>query len=172
MENASKALLIAGGVLIAIMVASLGVYFARTISAQSAKTYAQLEESKIAEFNQKFLKFNNEIRFEEINSSIKTYKTGSINIQDIATLIYLAKDSNRDNNLTDDMSPANPENDKSMYVTVQLNDAPVTNQNAEKLKHKDLTDMLNSQAGQNKLYSCEIEINSFTGYVNLIKIGY
>ena len=57
MENASKALLIAGGVLIAILVASLGVYFARKISEQSERIYQQLEESEISDFNQEIIKW-------------------------------------------------------------------------------------------------------------------
>ena len=41
MENASKALLIAGGVLIAILIATLWVYFARKIGDENARIYAQ-----------------------------------------------------------------------------------------------------------------------------------
>ena len=54
MENASKALLIAGGVLIAILILSVGVYLYTAFSNQS-KEYSQIiQDTELQKFNSKF----------------------------------------------------------------------------------------------------------------------
>jgi len=106
MENASKALLIAGGVLIAILVASLGVYFWESFSEQTARIAQQMENDRKTEFNQQFMKYNG---------------MSDLRIHDVITLINLAKDSNISNQLTNDMAPTTPEDTTSSYITVRLN---------------------------------------------------
>ena len=55
MENASKALLIAGGVLIAMIIASFGVYLYGVYHSHAENVMNRLTESQITEFNAKFL---------------------------------------------------------------------------------------------------------------------
>jgi len=158
MENASKALLIAGGVLIAMLVASLGVYFAKSFSEETARIYEQMESSKRTEFNQQFIAYDTagEVR---------------LSIQDVVSLINLAKDSNKKNELTDSMAPAVPADDTSMYVTVNINEKI----NIEKYSDNDINNLLNNEAKLNThtqtLYKCSIIRNKHTGYVNLIEIS-
>lgn len=57
MENASKALLIAGGVLIAMIIASFGVYLYGVYHAHSEKMLAVMSEKEVNEFNTKFLNY-------------------------------------------------------------------------------------------------------------------
>lgn len=57
MENASKALLIAGGVLIAMIIASVGVYLYGVYHEHAENVMNRLTESQITEFNAKFLAF-------------------------------------------------------------------------------------------------------------------
>lgn len=76
MENASKALLIAGGILIAMLVISIGVYlFANYIDLGSS--YEQnMQAKEIQEFNVDFIKFEGR---------------KDITIQEIVTLVNFAK---------------------------------------------------------------------------------
>lgn len=57
MENASKALLIAGGVLITMIVASFGVYLYGVYHDHSEKMLARMSEKEVSEFNAKFQVF-------------------------------------------------------------------------------------------------------------------
>ena len=57
MENASKALIIAGGVLIGILIMSLGVYLFMNFGATSAEIHKQVEEQQLVEFNTKFTSY-------------------------------------------------------------------------------------------------------------------
>lgn len=57
MENASKALLIAGGVLITMIVASLGVYLYSVYHEHSENMLAAMSEKEVTEFNSKFWSF-------------------------------------------------------------------------------------------------------------------
>jgi len=155
MENASKALLIAGGVLIAILVASLGVYFARNFAEQTSRLYQMMESSKKAEFNQKFMKYDG---------------STELNIQDVVTLINLAKNSNEKNELTS----ADKDNDDSLYVTVKINltnstfDSILDNAeqlDTEELLEKEMLEVLYTN------YKCNVTYNPKTGYINYVEIN-
>lgn len=80
MENASKALLITAAVLIAILIASLAVYLFTSMAENSASMYKRLEASEITEFNQNFLNYDDRT---------------DLTIQDVATIVNLAVDSNK-----------------------------------------------------------------------------
>lgn len=168
MENASKALLIAGGVLIAMLIASLGVYFARSYSEETARIYQQMENHKIAEFNQQFLKFEGV----------------DLNVQDVVSIINLAKDSNQRNQITE--APDNYLNTTSLYVRVNFNPSSVFDvsgdilidnsktyeiEYAEQFTDNILTKILNREIIKNIPYSCEITTNENTGYINYIEIN-
>ena len=55
MENASKALLMAAGVLIGILILSLGVYLFVSFSQHASQTYDQIKEDQINQFNSEFV---------------------------------------------------------------------------------------------------------------------
>ena len=80
MENASKALIIAGGVLVAILLLSLFSYMFTRMSNNTSNIVKIMEQSKIREFNQQF--FNYEGR-------------DDLTIQDIATMVNIANDNNK-----------------------------------------------------------------------------
>lgn len=80
MENASKAILIAGGVLLMIMALSLAMFIFRNIGNSTSKYYEQLEQSDIDEFNQKFTKYE---------------EKDDLTIQDVVSIVNLAKDNNQ-----------------------------------------------------------------------------
>ena len=85
MENASKALLMAGGVLIGILILSLAAYLFVDFGSTSAEIHRQNEEKQITEFNSKF-------------TSYEGYKdkdgNWQITIYDIITLAEYAKENN------------------------------------------------------------------------------
>lgn len=84
MENASKALIIAGGVLIVILVLTLFAYINTKMGSGTHNLYSRLEDHDITEFNQKFLNYDG-------NKNLK--------IQDVVTLINTANNANINNNI-------------------------------------------------------------------------
>lgn len=84
MENASKALIIAGGVLIVILVLTLFAYINTKMGSGTHNLYSRLEDHDITEFNQKFLNYDG-------NKNLK--------IQDVVTLINTADNANKNNNI-------------------------------------------------------------------------
>lgn len=83
MENAAKALLIAGGVLITIIVVSVGIYLMRDMGEQTSKFYEIMEHAEITKFNEQFLK----------------YEGLDLNMQDVISIMNLARDNNEKNQL-------------------------------------------------------------------------
>lgn len=79
MENASKALVMAGGVLIAIMLLTLFTYLFSRMSSSTSGIYQLIEKHEKDEFNQQFL----------------NYEGREITPQDVATLINLAQNSEK-----------------------------------------------------------------------------
>ncbi len=78
MENASKALLIAGQVLIAILLLTLFSYLFTKMNEDTSKIREQLEQNEKLKFNQQFLVFDQR----------------EITAQDVATIMNLAKENN------------------------------------------------------------------------------
>lgn len=105
MENASKALIIAGGVLIVILVLTLFAYINTKMGSGTHNLYSRLEDHDITEFNQKFLNYDG-------NKNLK--------IQDVVTLINTANNANKNNNI-------------GAQVSVLVNNASYLDKSTEKL---------------------------------------
>lgn len=86
MENASKALLMAGGILIGVLILSLAAYLFVDFGSTSAEIHRQNEEKQLTEFNSKF-------------TAYEGYKDNDgnwqITIYDIITLAGYAKENNK-----------------------------------------------------------------------------
>lgn len=82
MENASNALLIGGGILIAMLILSIGVYLFINYSDLSASYERTMETTEIQKFNEKFLKFEGR---------------QDITIQEIVSLANFAREYNKEN---------------------------------------------------------------------------
>lgn len=102
MENASKAMLISGGVLIAMLVISIGVYLFANYSNVGSSYENRMEAAEIQKFNVNFTKFEGrtDITIHEIvtlTNFVKQYeeKTG------IETKVYLAENELKDDNYMD-----------------------------------------------------------------------
>ena len=90
MENASKALLMAGGVLIGILILSLAAYLFVDFGSTSAEIHRQNEEKQITEFNSKFTSYEGYYTVAEQGNKI-----WQITIYDIITLVGYAKENNK-----------------------------------------------------------------------------
>lgn len=106
MENASKALIMAGEILIAMVIVGLAVVIISKTGSFSANINDRIAADKVAEFNQHFTKYEGRI---------------DITAEEIATIINFAKNSNDKNELSyDDMGT----NNQSVYwVDVSINGA-------------------------------------------------
>lgn len=94
MENASKALLMAGGVLIAILLLTLFAYLFGQMASSTSSIYQTIEKHEIDEFNQQFLNYEGRgiiKRKNAKNEDVLNYLTP----QDVATLINLAQNSEK-----------------------------------------------------------------------------
>ena len=80
MENASKALLMAAGILIGIMIISLGVYLFTQFGGTSAQIHDNIETSQIEEFNSQFTAYQ---------------ARDNVTIHDIITMANLATENNK-----------------------------------------------------------------------------
>ncbi len=108
MENASKALLIAGGVLIAILVISVGAYLFLSASGVSENFDKSMSDSEIEKFNQKFEKFE-KISYYENDELFTNYNT----ISDVVSAVNLANDVNKS---------VEYETQKGIQVVIKLDD--------------------------------------------------
>ena len=79
MENAAKALLIAGGTLIGILLLTFFAYIYNQMSADTKEVYSMLKRPEISSFNQQFLNYEGR---------------EDLNIQDVVTIVNLARDNN------------------------------------------------------------------------------
>ena len=108
MENASKALLISAGVLLAILLLSLFAYLMRQMGASTSGIYSTLSQHEISEFNQKFLNYEGRKK---------------LSIKDVITIVNLAKDNNeKANRPTIIEVKVDDELDWSKKTTEELND--------------------------------------------------
>lgn len=96
MENASKALIMAGAILIGVLLLALMVYFFSVASGLRGAYSKNVNNTRITEFNTKFTKYN--ITETEYKNSVdKSYVT----IRDIVTLANYAKEFNDEMQSTD-----------------------------------------------------------------------
>ena len=107
MENATKALIMAAGVLVGMMIISLGVYLYFSLSDYVTITQESIENNALAKFNSQFTKYIN------YNGSAKLF---DVTIQDIVTVANIAYENNRDYNL--DATAKN--NINTLYVNVNV----------------------------------------------------
>lgn len=79
MENASKALIMAAGVLIGVLILSLAIYLFIDFGTTSAKINSQVAEQQIAQFNSKFAAYEGQ---------------DGLTIYDVITVASLANENN------------------------------------------------------------------------------
>lgn len=160
MENATKALMITAGVLMGILILSLGVYLYATLSDYVSEQQSNMEMNANNKFNAQFYKYVNMTQ-----DNNQRYKMDfEVTIQDIITVANLAYENNLKNNLT-----VNDANENTLYVTVyaKLNGTG-TLQRIEDTINEKSTQYLNDNNRskyQYKCYSKNIKVSNKTGRV-------
>lgn len=142
MENASKALLMAAGVLIGILILSLIVYLFANFGMASAEVHKQKDMNDINSFNTQFT----------------SYEGKECNIQDVISAVNLAIDNNKNYSL-------NAEEGNNYYIAVNI----IGSANVKNLQAKD-RDTLNSllEKDSGTKYNCTTKINEKTQRVNVV----
>lgn len=79
MENASKALIMAAGILIGILILSLAAYLFMDFGASSSELHNRIEEQQLTEYNAQYTRYDGR---------------NNINIYEIITVANLAKETN------------------------------------------------------------------------------
>ncbi len=142
MENASKALIIAGGVLIAIFLLTLFTYLFSHMAESTSGIYSMLDQAEISEFNQKFLNYE--------GRGI-TAGTTPLTIQDVATLINLAQEA---------------KNDSRFAATVEIRYG-----NTNLTESQNYITWLEANKTSNTTYNCkQIHVNTTTLLVDYVVI--
>ena len=136
MENAVQALLIAAGVLIGIMVISLGVTLFGSLGDYIGNTQEQIDANAVQKFNEQFTR----------------YIDGILTIQDVVTAANTAFDSNTNYGLTEPT-------DNNYYVIVKM----PGNDQLEKNINENMAELLKNFI--EKKYQCTVIFNSNTGRV-------
>ena len=176
MENASKALIMAGTVLIGVMLISIGVYLFSSYGEYSASIYEKIEATRIDQFNAQFLKFygtreNNGGQKEKILCTI----------HDIISLANLAKQ----NNIEQGIENLEDYNETNYYIQIDIGTARRTS-HLEKLNDEELLQILKENVTkyaqitdeygnkktiqQTKYYICSIaQTSSTTRRVNYMR---
>lgn len=146
MENASKALIISAGVLIAILLLTLFSYLFMKMSSSTSEVYDMISKHEKDEFNQQF--FNYEGR------GIRT-KADPLTPQEVATLINLAQDSKEKTKF-------------SANVAIMLGSENLTNQASAS---EWLAKQMQNPADKDKRYDCEsVTIDQTTLLVNKVTL--
>ncbi len=113
MENASKALLMAGAVLIGVIILSLAVYMFSTFGGYSSSIYSKIEEAQINQFNSKFLQYTG-TRGKDDGTTEPILCT----IHDIMTIANLAQKNNIEHELNGQTSIG--DNPNYEYIQIDL----------------------------------------------------
>lgn len=133
MENASKALLMAAGVLIGVLILALAVYLLTNFGMTSAEVHKQKDINDINKFNTQFT----------------SYEGKECRIQDLVSVVNLAINNN--NNYSLDAEAGN-----SYYITVNIKSVK---SNLEK-QDINLDELIKNNL--DKKYKCTTDINSKT----------
>lgn len=148
MENASKALIMAAGVLIGLLILSLAVYLFANFGAASAEAHRRNAENQVNQFNVQFTVYHGRT---------------DVTIHDVVTVANLAKSSN------DELEVTEP-TENNYYITVRVGNTQIQNYTSAQLDELVSSDVNSINSGQINLptYTCNVEINTVTGRVNVV----
>ena len=160
MENASKALIMAAGVLIGILILSLAVYLFANFGSASAEAHKQNELNQINQFNSQFTKYEGK---------------ADITIHDIVTIANLAKNNNQEHQLTS-------QTNSNYYIIVNARTTKGTVNSLQNYTSNELDDLVKYELNNLTLrtdeegvtyqglptYHCEVTINPNTNRVSKV----
>ncbi len=146
MENASKALIMAAEVLVGVMIISIGVYIFNVMGNYSAETAEKIEETRIASFNEQFLKY-----YGTTSTDGNTPTPIKCTIHDIIGLANLANKTNQQN----DLSMPQEKSDNTMYIQIELKIGSKTYKNLEAESESKLIEIVKNNSIINKVEGTE-----------------
>lgn len=152
MENASKALIMAAEVMIGVLVLSLMVYLFISFGSNSAQINEQMDETKLAEFNSQYDKYNGK---------------NDVTIYDIVTLANLARENNKYYELTG-LNKSARSNNSNYYISILLGSEYLEEKTAAYLKEDVIKKNLEDNDNLNT-YKCEVNYSNITGRVKNVK---
>jgi hypothetical protein len=163
MENATKALIIAAGMLIAIMIISLGLYLFASMSTYTSSAEQKISEDQIMQYNQVFLKYHGR---------------NDLTVHDIVTIANYAKQCNEENGYYDDNGQNHDET--QYYISVLLMSSNPLHLECNTINNKTSTkyfdNLLKSDyievGGITQLatYKCEVYVSSDTSRVYKVEL--
>lgn len=145
MENASRALMIAAGVLVGLLILSLAVYLVQIFGDYAADMQSEIAENTLAQFNEKYMKYNG---------------LNNLTIQDVVTV----KNNALENNFSySNYNLSQRAGDNNSFIDVFINGTWILGETDEELLKSELEDN-----GGSTRYSCVVQVNQNTGRVNRI----
>ena len=127
MENASKALLMAAGVLMGILILSLAIHLFVSFAMTSAEMHGTIENNRLSEFNSQFTSYE---------------AKDNITIYDVITIVNLAKENNKYFDL-------NTQTNDNFYIRVDLKNP--TENNIEKRDENFLNNLIKNETIEKKV---------------------
>ena len=160
MENASKALLMAGGVLLGILILSLAVYLFTNFDGASSRIHDNIEQNQTAQFNSQFTKYvGNE----------------NVTIHDVVTMANLATENNKYYEMPKRGSIASGSDN---YITVLLDGIQIeygygNSQSEITQRYNNLlsaqVDDITATSSELKKYNVQVELSDITKRVYIVR---
>jgi hypothetical protein len=158
MENASNALLMTAGILIGVIILSIGAYLYSVFGNYGSDIAQSIVDTQIQEFNAKFTKYES-----------YTTKQGNFNlcnIHDIVTIANLANKNNTDYNYYEENYQG------PYYINVSIVNIGAKGKNLEKALDEDLTELIKEYSldeNQSAInFYCTVTINQDTKKVQTV----
>ena len=151
MENASKALLMAAGVLMGVVILSLAAYLFVTFSSSADDVKSEIANNQLNKFNSQFLAYE---------------QREDLTVYDILTAVNLAENNNKQ------LEPGD-----TNYITVMIDNSVVNSTEIEeKIKPENLEEGEmkedNNLGGKSlKNYKCKVLLSDITGRVNVVNFS-
>lgn len=152
MENASKALLMAAGVLMGVVILSLAAYLFVTFSSSADDVKSEIANNQLNKFNSQFLAYE---------------QREDLTVYDILTAVNLAENNNEYYQL---------KSGDTNYITVKVDNSVVNSTDIEKkIKPENLekgemkVDNLEGKSLKN--YRCNVLLSAITGRVNVVNFS-
>ena len=152
MENASRALLMAAGVLIGILILSLAVYLFVSFGSTSAEVHKRKAEEQIEQFNSQFTIYEGK---------------DDVTIYDVITVANLATENNTYYEFT---KRTNISDGKDNYITVKLGNNTIEKgyKYIGNLDYNELISQNINANGELTKFSCKTQISNITKKVFLV----
>lgn len=178
MENASRALIMAAGILMGLMIISVGVLLFDIFSKYSEDTQLQIEENQIGEFNNKFLK-----HVTYINTNMKPAEIAEkqviLTAHDVVSIANLAKENNEKHGFYDGTTALNSsqiQSSTTRYIQIEVIDKKRKYSNFESESMDTYIDFMNNNSiissGEtvtSKRYICYIQDVTISPETKIVK---